>query len=125
MTFRRNWGEDRVYFQDDKEKLVSVPTAWASVSAPDSFVRVIRGRSQKDLPRPDTDEREAVCEPRAQRRDHALGKEIARDERVHMGPDGLLPSGLSGSPPLRQTDRFATHFISRSPYAARASSIHA
>ena len=45
MTCRHNWGEDRVYFHDDDERLTSVPTAWTSISAADPFVAVSVGRS--------------------------------------------------------------------------------
>lgn len=62
------------------------------------FVWVIGRRAQKDLPRPDVDERETVNDSRTQRRDHALIKEVTRDERVHMQPDELLPGGLASSP---------------------------
>ena len=45
MTCRHNWGEDRVYFHDDDERLTSVPTAWTSMSAADPFVAVSACRS--------------------------------------------------------------------------------
>ena len=45
MTCRHNWGEDRVYFHDDHERVVAIPAAWTSVSPPDPFVRVAAGRS--------------------------------------------------------------------------------
>ena len=45
MTCRHNWGEDRVYFHDDDERLTSVPTVWTSISTADPFVAVSAGRS--------------------------------------------------------------------------------
>ena len=45
MTFRQNWSEDRVYFHNDDGRLISVPTAWTSISAADPFLVVSAGRS--------------------------------------------------------------------------------
>jgi hypothetical protein len=45
VTYRHDWGEDRVYFHHDNEQLISVPTTWTSVSPPDPFVAVSAGRS--------------------------------------------------------------------------------
>ena len=45
VTFRQNWSEDRVYFHNDDGRLISVPTAWTSISAADPFVVVSAGRS--------------------------------------------------------------------------------
>ena len=45
MTFRHNWGENRVYFHDDEGRLVSLPASWTSVLAPDPFVVISAGRS--------------------------------------------------------------------------------
>ena len=45
MTFRQNWGEDRVYFYDEAERLRSIPRAWTSLRTPDLFVEVSDGRS--------------------------------------------------------------------------------
>ena len=45
MTYRHNWGEDRVYFHDDDGRLVSVPAQWTNVLASDPFVALSRGRS--------------------------------------------------------------------------------
>ena len=52
MTYRHNWGEDRVYFHDDQGKLSSVPARWTSIFPVDPFVSVAAGRSAfrlKDL----------------------------------------------------------------------------
>lgn len=45
MTYRFNWGEDRVYFHDAAGRLVAVPAAWTDVFAPDPFVALSAGRS--------------------------------------------------------------------------------
>ncbi len=45
VTVRQNWSEDRVYFNNDDGRLISVPTAWTSISAADPFVVVSAGRS--------------------------------------------------------------------------------
>ena len=45
VTYRRNWGEHRVYFHDDTGRLVSLPAAWTSVFPTDPYVAVSAGRS--------------------------------------------------------------------------------
>ncbi|MFH0794256.1 MAG: DUF5372 family protein [bacterium] len=45
VTYRHNWGEDRVYFHDDQGKLSSVPANWTSIYPIDPFVYVAAGRS--------------------------------------------------------------------------------
>lgn len=45
MTFRQNWGEDRVWFHDNNGRLQSVPTSWTDAVAVDGFVVVAAGRS--------------------------------------------------------------------------------
>ena len=45
MTFRQNWGEDRVWFHDKNGHLQSVPTSWTDAAAVDAFVVVAAGRS--------------------------------------------------------------------------------
>ena len=45
VTYRNNWGEDRVYFHDRDGRLVSVPACWTSLLAPDPSVAVSQGRS--------------------------------------------------------------------------------
>jgi hypothetical protein len=39
------WGEARVYFYDDRNRLCSMPAAWTSVGPIDPFVKVSAGRS--------------------------------------------------------------------------------
>ncbi len=45
VTYRQNWGEDRVYFHDDSGHLRSLPAAWTSVGPYDPFEVVSAGRS--------------------------------------------------------------------------------
>ena len=45
VTYRSNWGEDRVYFHDDSGRLCSLPAAWTSVAAADPTVVMGDGRS--------------------------------------------------------------------------------
>ena len=42
---RRNWGEDRVYYHDERGELVSLPTGWTDAAEVDPFVVVAAGRS--------------------------------------------------------------------------------
>jgi len=44
VTYRHNWGEDRVYFHDAKGRLNSIPACWTTVVAPDPFVAMAGGR---------------------------------------------------------------------------------
>ena len=45
VTFRRNWGDERVYYQDESGALHSLPLAWTSLAAEDPFVSLSAGRS--------------------------------------------------------------------------------
>jgi hypothetical protein len=45
VTYRRNWGENRVYFHDEHGRLTSLPAEWTSLAPPDPFVAVSGGRS--------------------------------------------------------------------------------
>ena len=44
ITYRHNWGEDRVYFHNADGCLSSIPAGWTTVVAPDPFVAVAGGR---------------------------------------------------------------------------------
>ena len=44
ITYRHNWGEDRVYFYNADGCLSSIPAGWTTVVAPDPFVTVAGGR---------------------------------------------------------------------------------
>ena len=44
MTYRHNWGEDRVYFHDATGKLRSIPAGWTTVVAEDPFLAKAAGR---------------------------------------------------------------------------------
>jgi hypothetical protein len=47
VSYRQNWGEDRVWFQDNKGgRLHSLPMSWTDVGAVDPFVVLAAGRSQ-------------------------------------------------------------------------------
>jgi hypothetical protein len=45
VTYRHNWGEDRVYYHDDRGQLGSLPADWTSIGAEDPFSVVSSGRS--------------------------------------------------------------------------------
>ncbi len=45
MIFRRNWGEDRVYFHNEEGRLISLPAQWTSAVGDDPFVTMAAGRS--------------------------------------------------------------------------------
>jgi Family of unknown function (DUF5372) len=45
VSYRQNWGEDRVWFQDRDGRLHSLPMSWTDVRAVDPFVAVAAGRS--------------------------------------------------------------------------------
>ncbi|MGE5769509.1 MAG: DUF5372 family protein [Betaproteobacteria bacterium] len=44
VTYRHNWGEDRVYFHDGSGRLCSIPACWTTAVAADAFVTVAAGR---------------------------------------------------------------------------------
>lgn len=45
VTYRHNWGENRVYYQDKDGRLAAIPAEWTSVGPADPFVMVSDGRS--------------------------------------------------------------------------------
>ena len=45
MIYRHNWGEDRVYFQDEAGRLASLPAHWTSAVGEDPFRVIAAGRS--------------------------------------------------------------------------------
>jgi hypothetical protein len=45
ITYRQNWGEDRVYFYDDKGKLTTLPTQWTSLFAEDPLLSLSNDES--------------------------------------------------------------------------------
>jgi hypothetical protein len=45
VTYRHNWGEDRVYYHDDGGKLKSLPACWTTVAPADPYLAVAAGRS--------------------------------------------------------------------------------
>ena len=44
VTYRHNWGEDRVYFHDGEGMLSSIPACWTTVMTEDPFVAIAGGR---------------------------------------------------------------------------------
>jgi hypothetical protein len=44
VSYRHNWGEDRVYFHDDRGHLTALPASWTSVALKDPFREVAAGR---------------------------------------------------------------------------------
>lgn len=44
VTYKKAWGEDRVYFRDRKGRLHHMPVGWTSVEAPDPFRTLAAGR---------------------------------------------------------------------------------
>jgi hypothetical protein len=44
VTYRYNWGEDRVYFHDDGGDLAALPASWTSVAPRDPFREIAAGR---------------------------------------------------------------------------------
>jgi hypothetical protein len=47
VSYRQNWGEDRVWFQNNTDgRLHSLPLSWTDLDAVDPFVAAAAGRSQ-------------------------------------------------------------------------------
>ncbi len=44
VTYRNNWGEDRVYFHNSDGRVCSIPACWTSVAPSDPFVVLAAGR---------------------------------------------------------------------------------
>ena len=45
VVHRRTWGEDRVFFYDEGERLIALPASWTDFVSPDPFVKIAAGRS--------------------------------------------------------------------------------
>jgi len=45
VSYRKNWGEDRVFFDNGGNCLVSLPAGWTDVLPPDPLVAISQGRS--------------------------------------------------------------------------------
>ena len=45
VAWRQNWGEDRVYFEDDRKKLRSLPSQWTSLVSDDPAWVLAAGRA--------------------------------------------------------------------------------
>jgi len=44
VTYKKAWGEDRLYFRDDNGRLHHMPVGWTSVEALDAFRTIAAGR---------------------------------------------------------------------------------
>lgn len=45
MSYRHNWGEDRVYYFDAEGRVRTIPACWTSAAPIDPFVVISAGRS--------------------------------------------------------------------------------
>jgi hypothetical protein len=45
LSYRCNWGEDRVRYIDDEGRMCTIPALWTSIAPSDPFVIVAAGRS--------------------------------------------------------------------------------
>ena len=45
VVCRQNWGDERVYYQDESGSLRSIPRAWTSLAPADPFVHLATERS--------------------------------------------------------------------------------
>ena len=45
LSHWRNWGGDRLIFEDPSGRVRSIPTAWTNLARPDPFVELSGGRS--------------------------------------------------------------------------------
>ena len=45
VHYRQCWGEDRVFYPDEREVMRSLPARWTSAVADDPFVVISAGRS--------------------------------------------------------------------------------
>ena len=41
----REWGEDRVYYRDPSGRMRFLPACWTSLTTPDPFVLIAKGRA--------------------------------------------------------------------------------
>jgi len=45
ITRKHTWGDDRVFYHDEEDRLCSINASWTSVATPDPFVVISAGRS--------------------------------------------------------------------------------
>jgi hypothetical protein len=45
VTYRKNWGDERVYVRGPDDVLLSLPVVWTDMGVPSPFVMVAAGRS--------------------------------------------------------------------------------
>jgi Family of unknown function (DUF5372) len=46
VTYKKAWGEDRIFFRDEAGLLQHMPVGWTSAGPPDPFKEVAAGRCQ-------------------------------------------------------------------------------
>ncbi len=49
VSYRHNWGEDRLYYFDAEGRLRTIPACWTSVAPVDPFVAIAAGRSSRNV----------------------------------------------------------------------------
>jgi hypothetical protein len=45
VAIRKNWGEDRIYYHDDRGQLTGIAAQWTDIVPPDPVVVLSAGRS--------------------------------------------------------------------------------
>lgn len=45
VVHRRTWGEDRLFFYDERGRLIALPASWTDFVRPDPFIKIAAGRS--------------------------------------------------------------------------------
>ena len=45
VVHRRTWGEDRLFFYDERGRLIALPASWTDFVSPDPFIKIAAGRS--------------------------------------------------------------------------------
>jgi hypothetical protein len=45
VEYKKAWGEDRVYFHNEKQELIALPASWTDVVAADPLVSMGEGRA--------------------------------------------------------------------------------
>jgi hypothetical protein len=45
VTYRKNWGDERVYVRGPGDRLLSLPVAWTDMAEISAFVMIAAGRS--------------------------------------------------------------------------------
>lgn len=45
VVYRRTWGEDRLFFYDERGRLIALPPSWTDFVSPDPFIKIAADRS--------------------------------------------------------------------------------